>query len=44
MKWAFFEDAIKDAGIACESLLQILYSVYISGASEDEISFYDLQC
>jgi len=40
----YFEDAIKDAGIACESLLQILYSVYVSKKREEEIEFYDLMC
>lgn len=39
-----FEDAIKDAGIACESLLQILHSVYISKKTAKELEFYDLLC
>lgn len=42
-----FGDAIKDAGVACEGLLQILYSVYISRnrkKSTAELEFYDLLC
>jgi hypothetical protein len=39
-----FEDAIKDAGIACESLLQILYSVYVSKKTTEELEFYELLC
>jgi len=39
-----FEDAIKDAGVACESLLQILYSVYVSAKNEEELEFHDLLC
>lgn len=40
----YFEDAIKDAGIACESLLQILHSVYVSKKAAKELEFYDLLC
>jgi hypothetical protein len=39
-----FEDAIKDAGVACESLLQILHSLYVSKKSAEEFEFYDLLC
>lgn len=39
-----FEDAIKDAGVACESLLQILHSVYVSKKIEKDLDFYDLLC
>ena len=37
-----FEDAIKDASVACEGLLQILGSKY--GIKTEEATFYDLQC
>ena len=40
----YFEDAIKDAGVACESLLQILYSVYVSKKTPEELEFYELLC
>lgn len=40
----FFEDAIKDAGVACESLLQILHSVYVSKKAAKELEFYDILC
>jgi len=39
-----FEDATKDAGIACESLLQILHSVYFLKRTAEELEFYDLLC
>lgn len=39
-----FGDAIKDAGVACESLLQILYSVYVPKTPVEELNFYDLLC
>ena len=39
-----FADAIKDAGVACESLLQILYEVYVSEKKTTEVEFYDLMC
>lgn len=37
-----FEDAIKDAGVSCESLLQVIYSVYGSTESNKDLEFYDL--
>ena len=39
-----FEDAIKDAGVACESLLQILYAIHISKGPAEELEFYELLC
>ena len=39
-----FEDAIKDAGVACEGLLQILHSVYLSKKTAEKLEFYDLLC
>lgn len=39
-----FEDAIKDAGVPCESLLQILYSVYFPKKTAEKLEFYDLLC
>jgi len=37
-----FGDAIKDAGVACESLLQVLYLAYISKKPVEELGFNDL--
>lgn len=39
-----FDDAIKDAGVACESLLQVLYSIFVSKKTVGELTFHDLQC
>jgi hypothetical protein len=39
-----YEDAIKDAGVACESLLQILYSVHVAEKTPEELEFHDLLC
>ena len=38
-----FEDAIKDAAVACEELLQVLCSKY-GLKTQGEVHFYDLQC
>jgi hypothetical protein len=37
-----FDDAIKDVGVSCESLLQVLYSVYGSTRSNEDLGFNDL--
>lgn len=39
-----FDDAIKDAGVACEGLLQVLYSIFVSKKTVGELTFNDLQC
>lgn len=39
-----FEDAIKDAGVSCEGLLQVLCSIFGKRELEKEMEFYDLLC
>ena len=39
-----FREAVRDAALACESTLSLLYDIYKPKRIEEKMEFYDLQC
>lgn len=40
----YFEDAVRDAALACEEILQVIHEIYVPKSARKDMHFYDFLC